>query len=79
MKTLRDVVPYAFFIEYENTLAYKFLDVEVLEEFDGFNPYTRWPGTHKHVVSWWKLANGKSVGWNENVCRGWSFPVIKTK
>jgi hypothetical protein len=79
MKKLRDVLPYEFekYGEYIDTPAYKLLDVKVTERMDGCE--TRWPGKHVHVYVWWKLANGKAVGFNENPAIGWSFPVITLK
>ena len=88
MKTLRDCLPYEATV-YETDGAYKHLDVEVIEEVSSSallndrivdNPlYERWPGKHKNVFCWWKLKNGKAVGWNENPAIGWSFPVINYK
>lgn len=76
-KTLRQSLPTEFFGEFSETRAAKFLDIEVIEEIDGCRK--RWPGPEKNVLNWWKLANGKAVGWNENPARGWSFPVITLK
>lgn len=75
-KTLRDVMPYE--IEgYYDARCHKWLDVEVAAIHhpceDGGK---RWPGKHKNVVLWCSLKNGRAVGWNENVARGWSFPDI---
>lgn len=53
-----------------------YLDCEVVEEIDGCTPGNGWPGKEKNVYWWYKLANGKMVGFNENPSRGWSFPVI---
>lgn len=75
MKILRDVLPYQFDREFYDSKAAQYLDQEVIKEMDGC--IVRWPGTHKYVYVWWKLANGKCVGWNENPGRGWSFPVAK--
>ena len=78
MKTLKDVMPHEFMgSEYQDTRAVKFADVRVTGEFYGHQ--VRWPGTHKNVQWWVKLANGYAVGWNENPGRGWSFPVVKVK
>ena len=74
MKLLRDVLPQEFFREFMDTPAAKLLDIPVLQENASF--LTDWPGNHKNVHYWWKLANGKNVGWNENPARGWSFPVV---
>lgn len=77
--TLKDVMPIEFMgCEYDSCIARKFSDVAVIKECDSANPAERWPGTHKNVNIWVKLANGKSVGLNENPGRGWSFPVINT-
>ena len=78
--TLADVMPHEFTGgEYHDTPAYKLKDREVRTVHclvrDGDN-YKRWPGPHKNVVTWVILDNGKRVGWNENVVRGWSFPVL---
>ena len=85
MKTLRDVLPKA---EYETYLAVctttprveKMLDIEVVViHFSFLNPsaWKPWPGTHRYVHTWWELANGYGVGWNENPSRCHSFPVVK--
>lgn len=86
VKKLRDVLPQEFFIEFADTRAAKLLDVEVVEEVSrttfvdgvfGDNPkWSRWPGPARNVHVWWKLADGRCVGWNESDTRGWSFPVI---
>jgi hypothetical protein len=76
-RTLLDVVPQEFARSFDDTPAYQLRHVNVLEEFDGRE--VLWPGPHKNVMTWWKLANGKAVGWNENPARGWSFPVITCK
>ena len=73
-KTLRDVLPEAFFVEFMDTPAAKLLEVTVIAQHNGDE--RRWPGPHKNVHRWWHLENGKRVGWNENAARGWSFPVI---
>lgn len=75
-RTLRDVINFDFISEFSDE-ASKYLDVEVVEEMDGCK--IGWPGTHKNVFVWWKLANGKAVAWNENPARGYSFPVITLK
>ena len=75
---LRDVLPRDFFLEFSNTRAATMLDVEVETEHSLGNdsvPYQRWPGKEKNVMHWWKLVDGRCVGWNENPARGWSFPV----
>lgn len=80
MTTLRDVLPREFFQEFMNTRAATMLDVEVAEEIShSNNNMKRWPGIEKNVLNWWKLADGRCVGWNENVSRGWSFPVYGRK
>lgn len=71
--TLKDVLPWeATAGEYEGERFLKYLDEEVIKERDSGN---RWPGSHKNISKWWTLANGLAVGWNENLARGWSFPV----
>jgi hypothetical protein len=76
VKTLRDLISWEFIQSYQDTRAYKMLDVEVIAEYDA--RFVPWAGKHKNVTYWWKLANGYSVAFNENVSVGWSFPVIKT-
>jgi hypothetical protein len=78
MPKLRDVLPHEFFREFSNTRAATMLDCEISEEHSLVNAglYKRWPGPAKNVMSWWKLADGRCVGWNENAGRGWSFPVF---
>lgn len=74
-KTLAQKLPHEFTgCEYTDTEAFLYKDVEVVAEYDG--RMTPWPGPHKNVMCWFRLANGKSVGFNENPSRGWSFPVI---
>ena len=77
MPKLKDVVPQEFFNEFMDTPAAKQLDQKVIREVDGC--IIGWPGKHKNVFNWWKLENGKAVGWNENPAIGWSFPVISLK
>lgn len=81
-KKLRDVLPYeAVRGEYDGERFQRYLDVEVVEEVHMHGAdmprWRPWPGQHKNVLNWWKLANGYAVGWNENMARGWSFPVVK--
>ena len=77
---LRDVLPKFFFWgEYNDTRAYKFLDVEVVEKYKGYKDGQGWIGTHKNIYVWWELANGYAVGMNENPSCGLSFPVAKAK
>lgn len=81
MRTLADAMSHEFVTgSYDDTKAFRLKDYEVINEFHwgGSNPnQRRWPGTHKNVTYWVILANGYSVGFNENPSRGWSFPVIK--
>jgi hypothetical protein len=80
MAKLRDVLPReAIGGEYINDRFQKFLDIEVVEQVDGTEPGQGFPGKGAYVMNWYKLANGKAVGWNENPSRGWSFPVITLK
>lgn len=74
MRTLGDAVPSEFHREFTDTRAYALRDVELISEHHGH--IERWPGKHRNVHTWWKLASGHCVGWNENPARGWSFPVI---
>ncbi len=81
MPSLRDVLPREFFHSYMDTRAATMLDVEVAQEYglgDG-EVWKSWPGPHKNVLNWWKLADGRCVGWNENCSTGWSFPVFGRK
>ena len=82
MKTLRECLPKEALSD-EPKLE-KFYDIKVVKEHSTIYeteefPYTQWPGTHKHVGTWWELENGYVVGWNENPSWGWSFPVVKIK
>jgi hypothetical protein len=76
---LRDKVPQEFFLEFMDTPAAKFLDVEVIAGHGSDGDNVRWPGIHRNVYGWWELANGYGVAWNENPARGWSFPVKKVR
>ncbi len=58
--------------EYDETRAFKFQNVDILDRMRG-----NWPGPQKNVQYWVTLANGYAVGRNENPSRGLSFPVIK--
>ena len=53
------------------------LDVEVTAAHQGWQ--RRWPGKSKNVMHWWELANGRIIGWNESLSRGWSIETIKWK
>lgn len=79
MKTLKNALPDILGVEFRDTRAYKFRDVEVLKEYSlsDMTQWKRWPGTHKNVMNWVALSNGYAVGWNESPSRGWAFPVIK--
>lgn len=86
MPILRDVLPREFFQSYMDTRAATMLDVEIAEDYSlrvsgGEFAHTRkrWPGAEKNVMNWWKLSDGRCVGWNENPSRGWSFPVFGRK
>ena len=75
--TLADALPREFTGgEYHDSRAYALRDVEVIEKVDAYRGGRRWPGRHKNVMNWYRLANGNAVGWNENPSVGWSFPVI---
>lgn len=76
VNTLRDFLPKEYAHEHFESKSSKYLDVEVINVMDSYEN-GRWPGKEKNVHRWWKLANGKAVGWNENPGRGWSFPVAK--
>lgn len=75
-KRLRDELPR----EALDTCTYPslegLLDLRVIEQHDGCQFASRWPGPQKNVMHWWTLENGKRVGWNENPAVGWSFPVL---
>jgi len=76
MKRLSDVLPREFMgVEYTDTPARKYADIVVVAEHHSH--IRRWIGPQRYVMTWYVLANGKAVGWNENPSRGWSFPVIK--
>lgn len=79
MTTLREWAPAEFETSFDDTPAFKFADVRVVEEYGMFEDeqWKRWPGAHKNVKNWCVLENGYAVGWNENDSRGWSFPMIK--
>lgn len=81
MPTLRDVLPGEFFQEFTNTRAATMLDIEVDQEYGLGDDDLRasWPGPEKNVMTWWRLTDGRCVGWNENPSRGWSFPVFGRK
>lgn len=77
-KTLREWLPREALSSYPDADFLRHLDQPVVQEFSGLNGAMRpWPGTHKNVVCWCVLANGRAVGWNENLARGWSFPVLR--
>jgi hypothetical protein len=73
MKLLKDCVPEEFIDDYQDTKAFKFLEIGVKKEHEN----KVFPGKHKNVHVWWELENGYAVGWNENPSIGWSFPVVK--
>lgn len=63
---------------YDDTIrAYGFKDIPVIKTVDCEKK--KWPGKEKYVYVWYVLANGYAVGFNENPCMGYSFPVIKLK
>lgn len=80
--TLKDVLPIEFLNgEYDDTEAYSLKDIVVKNvyscnrnEFD----YRPWCGPQKNVNLWVRLENGKIVGFNQNMSRGWSFPVLNS-
>ena len=74
---LREYLPKEFFESFFDTRAATLLECEVVEINDcGFEHGDKsWPGTHKNVLNWWKLEDGRCVGWNESPTRGWAFPV----
>ncbi len=84
MPTLRDVLPQEFFQSFMDTRAATMLDVEVERVYsvgadDWETSWKSWPGPHKNVLNWWKLVDGRCVGWNENPSIGWYFPVYGKK
>ena len=76
MKTLKDHLPSEFFGEFMDSVAARFLEVQVIRENRSKDLDTPWPGKQKNVHVWWLLADNVAVGWNENPNRGWTFPVI---
>lgn len=83
-RTLKDVMPLALSEReglYCKTKAHTMLDIEVMAEHGDplDDDMVRWPGKHKNVFFWVELKNGYAVGWNENLSKGWSFPVLKLK
>ena len=75
---LREFLPReATGVEYRDTAVCRMADVEIVEQFEGFEK--RWPGREKHVFHWCLLRTGHAVGWNENPARGWSFPVLSPR
>jgi len=80
MKTLKDSLPYD--AQTGERQLKNLYDVRVIKQHtmtNDYEPYIRWPGIHKNVMTWWELENGYAVGWNENPAIGWSFPVVKLK
>ncbi len=71
-KTLKDVLPREF-LDFRESRAFAMRNVGVKEEIDD----RPWIGSAKNVHVWWILENGYAVAWNENISRGWSFPVAK--
>lgn len=69
-ETLRDVLPKEA-LGFPDDPFYEYLDVRVIEKRSG-----GWSGPQKNVHFWWRLENGKAVGWNESPSHGWSWPVI---
>lgn len=76
-KTLRDVVPHEFFTQFMDVPAAKYLDREVVETIEEYDP--RFPFKHKNIYIWWILEGGYAVAWNENPAVGWSFPLKKMR
>ena len=79
MTTLRDKLPQDFMIEFGDSRAAQFLDIEIVAEHGSDGDNIGWIGKHKHVYGWWELVNGYAVAWNENPAKGYSFPVIRLK
>lgn len=75
---LKEWLPSEFFHEeHKASKANNYLEEEIISvKFYHSDP---WPGKEVWVHSWVELANGKAVGWNENLQKGWSFPVITIK
>lgn len=71
MPTLTEVAPKEFADDFYPAFT-KHGNVEVVETVRN----RPWPGREKNVKVWWVLANGKAVGFNENLVTGWTFPVI---
>jgi hypothetical protein len=77
--TLADAMPREFSGgEYETAPAQQYATLRVVAEFDHRNP-SPWPGKEKNVHLWVILQDGRAVGFNENLNRGWSFPMLSPK
>lgn len=75
---LKDVLPNEFMeSEYDTCKARKFVDIEVLKEYDSRDKH--WIGKHKNITYWYELKNGYAVGINESPSRGLNFPVERIK
>ena len=79
---LRDAVPKDFLREFMDTRAAKFLDVEVIKTYgsgEGLEnkPFPQKRYQYRNIYTWWELANGYAVAWNESPRTGWSFPVVR--
>ena len=76
MKKLREVLPREFKRDFMDTRAAKFLDVDVVAEYDD-RPFPQKRYIYRNIYTWWELKNGYAVGWNESPRNGWSFPAVK--
>jgi hypothetical protein len=65
----------------ERKLMKNLLDSQIIKEFSmSFDkPWLSWQefGTHQNVTSWVLLETGHAVGFNENVSKGYSYPLKK--
>lgn len=77
--TLKDWLPHGFETATVDARIHSHLEDEVVEEISGsFSGSNRpWPGTHKNVNVWCRLATGYAVGWNESPKVGWAFIIKK--
>lgn len=77
--SLRNWLPVEFFHgEYNDTPAMRYEACQVVVSYNVGVPH---PFTHRNISSWCVVLTPSrdyvAVGFNENVSRGWSFPVVK--
>lgn len=73
-QTLADALPWVFAHggEYADCAAFRLRNSKVVRRFDGI----AWPGPHKNVHHFFLLDTYDLVGFNENLQRGLTFPVL---